>query len=619
MKNIYKVSMIFLMVFVAGCDKDDFAELNSDPSTISEPDLRFSITKAEEQMYENDYTTWFYNMFDYVYPWSQVTTGGVNSANTEEVAEMGPTGDQNIYASLIPTVRDIRARIDEMDPEQQGERRAMRAMTFPIQIQPSISLTDHYGSMIYTEAGLAPYTSPPLITPGYDTQEMLFDIWLEELDAAIVELMAPDQFNVGAQDLIYGGDYLKWAKFCNLLKLKIAARLVNADRAKALAIVNEVVNSPAGYMNNLDDDFIYHRGIEYFGTGEGVQPGISGKNIVDFMVENQDPRVRVLFEKNSFNAEVVQAFIDADTPLPPYVEEYVERDDSGNFSDWSGPGEPWVRYFGAPLAPDAGIGSDNDYYFNQGIVNRVNLDGDEKTYASTSNFNERVVRTGYNFTYPTKPGGRVLQLRDNYPPLDVVLGSSAETHFYLAEFALLGADLPEEAQEYFNRGVELSVKRLDALAKKHRFPYYDGDPVYNDAESQAEGATALKSGEIEQLLMQPAYDLSSNGLEKVYIQQYINFAATPGDLWTTVRRSGIPKKGSDLFAWDPLVAGGSELTLPRRFMINTPTEDNKNFQNINEAYINQGFSTGTNDPGTLNTERIWFDEQNPDYGSGPKN
>ncbi|UJH90730.1 SusD/RagB family nutrient-binding outer membrane lipoprotein [Antarcticibacterium sp. 1MA-6-2] len=617
MKNTYKGILFFLMIFAIGCDKEDFAELNSNPSTVSEPELRFSITKAVEQMYGNDYTSWFYNAFDYTYPWSQVVTGGVNSGNTEGVVEMGPTGDQNIYASLIPTVRDIRARIDAMSPEQQEERRAMRAMTFPIQIQLTISLSDYYGSIIYSEAGMAPYTSPPLITPKYDSQEELFDIWLAELDAAIEDLLAPDQFEIGAQDVIYGGDYTKWAKFCNLLKLKIAARLVNADRAKALGIVAEVINSPAGYMSSLEDDFIYQRGIEYFGTGEGVQPGIGGENLIDFMVDNKDPRVRVLFEKNSFNGEVVQAFIDAGKPLPPYVEQYVQLDGSGNFAGWSGPGEPWVRYFGAPLAPDAVFEGGNDFYFNQGIVNRINLGGVEKTYESTSDFNERVVRTGYPFVYPTKPGGRVLELRDNYPPLEVILGSSAETYLYLAEFKLLGANIPGEAQEYFNRGVELSVGRLDELAENNRFPYYNEDPVYTNAELAAAGATALKSGEIQNLLSQPAYDLSSNGLEKVYIQQYINFAATPGDLWTTVRRSGIPKRNSEVFAWDPLLAGGSELIIPRRFMINTPTQDNKNFQNAMEAYTNQGFTTGTNDPNILNNERIWWDEENPDYGAGP--
>ena len=119
--------------------------------------------------------------------------------------------------------------------------------------------------------------------------------------------------------------------------------------------------------------------------------------------------------------------------------------------------------------------------------------------------------------------------------------------------------------------------------------------------------------------MKPAYDLSTNALEKVYIQQYINFLGTPGDVWTTVRRSGIPKRNSDYLPWDQLLASGSELIIPRRFMINAPSADNQNYQNLRSAYEEQGFTTGTNDPSILNQERIWWDENNPDYGQGPIN
>ncbi|MEH6407332.1 MAG: SusD/RagB family nutrient-binding outer membrane lipoprotein, partial [Leeuwenhoekiella sp.] len=128
------------MIFVTGCDKDDFAELNSNPSSLSDPDLRFSVTKVIEQMYSDDYTVWFYNNFDYVYPWCQVATGSAGGGNSEAFVEMGPVGGQNIYGSLIPNTKDIRARIDAMTPEEQEARRAMRAMTFPIQIQPAITV-----------------------------------------------------------------------------------------------------------------------------------------------------------------------------------------------------------------------------------------------------------------------------------------------------------------------------------------------------------------------------------------------------------------------------------------------------------------------------------------------
>jgi hypothetical protein len=616
MKNIHKIIFLLVVLGFWGCDKNEFADKNSDPSTISNPDLRFSMTTAITQMYENDYTTWFYNNFKYVYPWSQVSTLG--SGNSSTFVEMGAASSFNIYSKLFPQTTDIRNRIDNMDATEKQSYLAMRAITFPIQILPSMYNTDNYGSIIYTEAGLAPYTNPPLLTPKYDNQSALYTTWLKELDGAISILgSSQNQVTLGSQDLIYGGDYAKWAKFCNLLKLKIAARLINQDRAKALAVAAEVANSSAGYMNDLNDDFVFQKGTKYYGTGEGVQPGYGSKNLIDFMVSNKDPRVRFIFEKNSFNAEVIQAFLDAGKALPPYVAKYVNIDNN-KFTGWKSPGEPWVRYYGVPLAPDALDIAANNIYFNQSELYKVSINGVQKTYSATSLLSEKQIRTSYDYIYPTKPGGRVIELKDNDPGLNVALGTSAETNLLLAEFKLLGANLPKSAQEYFNKGVDLSIRRMDALAKNNQMPYYETDPVYTNSDDAATASTKLKSNEIAVLLGQPAFDLSQDGLEKVYIQQYINYMMTPGDLWATVRRSGIPKKGSNYLAWDNFTSGGKEVSVPRRFVIATPGADKTNYQNTVSAITEQGFTSGTNDPVILSTQRLWFDKQNPAYGAGPK-
>jgi hypothetical protein len=613
MKTTYKIVFALIFILAIGCDKDKFAELNSNPSTLSEPDLRYSMNKAIEQMYGNDYTNWFYSNFQYIYPWAQVTT--MQGGNGPDFNTMGPSGGQNIYGSLIPQTMDVRMRIDDMAEETKGTYQALRALTYPVQIATALTETDNIGSMVYTEAGLAPYTNPPLLTPVLDNQQTLFNTWLTELDEAIAVLSSPEgQFAIGTEDRIYGGDYTKWAKYCNLLKLKIAARLINVDRAKALQIAQQVASSPAGYMDNLNEDFIYKRGVKYYGTGNGMWIGWGSKNLIDFLITNKDPRVRFIFEKNAFNGEVVQAFIDADKALPDYIAPLVEFDADGNFAGWKGDGEPWVRYHGVPVSPDATQNPANEKYFNQSITNKI----ENKTYIATSLYSEKLTRTTYNYTYPTKPGGRVLELKDNDPPHTVILGSAAETNLYLAEFKLLGANLPKSAQEYFNWGVELSVLRADALAKTQQMPYYSNDPVYTDADVAEAAGTKLRAGEIDALLAQPSYNLSTDGLEKVYIQQYINFMNTPNDVWTTVRRAGIPKKGSAYLAWENFTASGSEMSIPRRFVVGTPTEDDLNYANKMASAQEQGFSTGTPDPVKLSTEKLWFDKQDPAYGSGPK-
>ena len=617
MKNTFKILAILIVVTLWGCSKTNFADLNSDPSTIAQPDIRFSMATAIDQMYQNDYTVWFYNNFQYEYPWTQVTSK--QGGNSSDFVDMGASSSFNIYSALIPQTLDIRDIIDRKTDAEKAQYQAMRAITYAIQIWPAIYNSDHFGSQVYSEAGLAPYTNPPLLTPKYDTQQQLFTLWLEELDDAIKILTtAQGQVSLGSQDVIYSGDYTKWAKFCNLLKLKIAARLINQDRTLALKVAGEVGASTAGYMNSLSEDFIYQRGVKYYGTGNGMWIGYAGKNLVDFLVANQDPRLRFVFEKNEFNGEVVQAFLDAGKALPPYVSQYVNIDANNKFTGWKAPGEPWVRYFGAPLSPDAKQDPANNIYFNQSVLNKITLNGVQKTYASTSLYSEKLVRTSYNFSYPTKPGGRVIELKDNDPGLKVILGSSAETNLLLAEFKLLGATLPKTAQEYFNQGVTFSIQRMDELAKNNQMPYYNGDPVYASSDEIAAAATKLRSNEITNLLAKPICDLSTDGLEKVYIQQYINYMNTPGDVWTTVRRSGVPKIGSSYLPWEKFTNSGTEMAIPRRFVINTPGKDDLNYANKVSAIQEQGITPDILDASKLNTERYWFDKSNPQYGSGPK-
>lgn len=164
----------------------------------------------------------------------------------------------------------------------------------------------------------------------------------------------------------------------------------------------------------------------------------------------------------------------------------------------------------------------------------------------------------------------------------------------------------------------LSVQRLDLLAKNNKMPYYDNDPVYAGAAADA-GAIKLRAGEIDALLTQPAYNLATNGLEKIYIQQLINFAATPNDTWTTARRAGTFVNNSSVLPREPFLNGsGGVITLPRRFRLGNPTDDNQNVANYRAAIQEQGFTPGTSDPQILNTQRLWFDKQNPNYGEGPK-
>ena len=112
-------------------------------------------------------------------------------------------------------------------------------------------------------------------------------------------------------------------------------------------------------------------------------------------------------------------------------------------------------------------------------------------------------------------------------------------------------------------------------------------------------------------------------MEKIYLQQLMNFTMMPNEMFVTARRSGYPKVGSTLL---PMVDFGSSFArtaIPRRFEFTEPAPTDI-MHDIRLANLKeQGFTPGTNQSGpgfnattVLNTERMWQDKNAPQWGEG---
>ena len=517
-----------------------------------------------------------------------------------------------------------------MPADKAAQYSHLSAMANALSVYMGLFDTDLFGSRPYSETAQAKYGGT--LTPNYESQEKLFEQWLTELNADLAKLKETNtQISVGDNDLAYGGDAKKWVKFINGIKLKIAARLLHQDKAKALKIAEEVGADDANVMQAITDDYVYNKGTggdggnNTYGTDNSVNLGTCSKNVIDFMRRNKDPRMLVMFTKNDFNSEVIQAFFDAQArgdnncAIPKYILDQVNytTDGSGHkhFTSWKGDGEPWVRYQGLPIgmtiSEKAEYTGDNNYF----VTTRWKVtDGDKsKTYSPLSYFNEELVRGRVDYTFPTAPKGKVVQDTEDNPLYEMTI-STAEMNLYLAEFKLLGANLPHSAADYFKTGVEASAKAYSRLATLNKIPYYDkahcndklDEPVtYNDAA-------------IATMMAKADYQLTGNvasDLEKVYIQMYLHFFYQPLEQFVTVRRSGVPKVGSSLIPW---VAMKPSTELPRRFYIAQPDPADKMRAIIEAAMTQQGcpFTDGQK-PELLNSERVWYDKGAPNFGEGP--
>lgn len=623
MKLKYIIATCLLSSGLFSACQDDFSELNSKPSDISNPNIRFLFTECLVSLEPMDYSAWHYDI-PRLASWSQCTLPSAgNTDNFNLITEQGSIGGHVL--NLLRMTNEVRYQISQMNEEDKAKYEYIQYLLNPLLVMVGMNDSDLYGSRQYSEAEQARYTDPPLFLPKYDTQEELFDLWLKELDETINFLSSNKVTDVlSSQDFIYNGDLTKWAKLANSMKIKLAARLINTNKQKALEIVNQAVSSPVGLLETADDDLVYNRGKNNNHWNNNFSQAVPNEILLNFMKENHDTRLLSAFTKNDFNSVVVQAFLDQEKQLPPYIEENANIetvDGKKTFVSWKGDGEPWVRYYGAPIEIGAGLEESNKFIFDPAgtLFTLKTSAGADKDYEALSYRNQELVKGIYDFTYPDAP--------DVAPDKDIeqtpwygIFFSAAEVNLLLAEFKLLGANLPKTAQEYLTEGCRLSAFMYDKAAELNKVPYYNRV----SATDKFDKSIKIDATMVNEMLSNDVFKLTGSTqeqLEKVYIQQYIHYIMNPIDQFVNVRRSGVPMKNSSILPWiefDQKMDYSNRI--PRRFKVSEPAPTDKLHDITLQAWKDQGYSYGSNnsDPVILNSERIWYDKDAPQFGAGPK-
>ncbi|MFV0483889.1 MAG: SusD/RagB family nutrient-binding outer membrane lipoprotein, partial [Bacteroidales bacterium] len=113
---------------------------------------------------------------------------------------------------------------------------------------------DMFGPLPYTKIAEGGSLEIP-----YDSEEVLYKSFFQELTDAINTLTDYTKKNPGASpmadyDLVYDGDYVKWVKFANSLKLRMAMRCSYVDPTLAQTNAEEAVNHEYGVITENADN-----------------------------------------------------------------------------------------------------------------------------------------------------------------------------------------------------------------------------------------------------------------------------------------------------------------------------------------------------------------------------
>lgn len=116
-------------------------------------------------------------------------------------------------------------------------------------------ISDTYGPIIYSHFGDTNKEN----TFEYDSQRDVYYRFFHDLDTAInlltnyVNAGNPQRFQ--AFDLVYKGDYTKWIKFANTLRLRLAIRINGADKDKARKEGEAALKHPLGLLQDAKENF----------------------------------------------------------------------------------------------------------------------------------------------------------------------------------------------------------------------------------------------------------------------------------------------------------------------------------------------------------------------------
>lgn len=313
MKSIYQllIATVIAALALSSCTKN-FEELNTDPNSVTVNNYPpiYHLTRAQLEYTGNSdfsYEVWRVNI---IYCGMMMQ----HLANTSWYA--GDKYMQNdawanayfdvAYRDQVKYIVDL-LKVTQNNPNHANLYqigRIMKVMIFH-------RITDIYGEIPYTEAGLGYYDR--IFTPQYDEQSAIYANMLKELDEAATAL-DPAKDKPGTGDLIFRGapnSIELWKKLAYSMMLRLGMRMTKVDATAAKTWVEKAYTG--GVMgSNADNAYILHDATggrttvnrnsnilagEWNATANGEV--FLSRTFVDFLKGNNDPRLSLIAKVKS--------------------------------------------------------------------------------------------------------------------------------------------------------------------------------------------------------------------------------------------------------------------------------------------------------------------------------
>lgn len=302
---------------LAACSDSDFTERYEDPSkttTVTCEKLMTGVFKtADDYTSPRYYRLW---TFDNGLIGRYAQTVGFTNGDGRYVAGDSYINDRwdNFY-KVLAQYRVLEKTFDELPAEEQADYEVFKLLSRIHLYDHMQQLIDMWGDIPYSEAGYLGITGDVQGSyPHYDKATVLYQTMLDDLKAVNTRLAGMTNLSsltntyLTAQDYINNGDLLKWRKYANSLRLRMAVRIADQGElsAEGKSVINEILSDPSTYpLVETADDFIHTTADEDgFKFKDDVRDGFesSYRGYASYeMIQKlaDDPRMEILYEKNA--------------------------------------------------------------------------------------------------------------------------------------------------------------------------------------------------------------------------------------------------------------------------------------------------------------------------------
>ncbi len=301
LNKIIKINfLLVLILFFASCDKD-FEQLNIDPNSVSKDNFNpaFLLTTAEI-IITYDYEVDIFYGSGMMQHFAALSESGSSWAEGDKYSYH--RGHNNmLWSSQYSTGNGSVKLLQDIIQNTKDDERAINLyqMARILKVLNFQRLTDTYGDIPYSEAGLAYYEQ--IGKPKYDKQEEIYMDMLNELDDAVNKIDL-NQRNFEEHEIAYKGDLEKWKRLGNSLMLRLGMRLSKVQPATAESWVKKAYSK--GVFNSNDDNLfikfldktgtvgILTNSLSYNLRVNGPETPKISKTFFDFLKLHQDPRLQ---------------------------------------------------------------------------------------------------------------------------------------------------------------------------------------------------------------------------------------------------------------------------------------------------------------------------------------